>query len=48
MNLGKTVYLFKREEWRDWLSANHKTEKEIWLIGYPKIQENPACPIATL
>jgi uncharacterized protein YdeI (YjbR/CyaY-like superfamily) len=44
MNLGKTVYFVERKEWRDWLSVNCKTEKEIWLIGYPKKVGKPSLP----
>jgi len=44
MELGKTLYVTRRSEWRDWLSANHKTEKEIWLIGYPKKSGKPSLP----
>ena len=36
MEIGKTLYVTQRSEWREWLSANHGTEKEIWLIGYRK------------
>ena len=28
----KTVYFHNREDWRDWLSANFETEKEIWFV----------------
>jgi len=34
MDLGKRVYFSDRQDWHDWLAANFKTEKEIWLI-YP-------------
>ncbi|MFC1951663.1 YdeI family protein [Chloroflexota bacterium] len=34
MDIGKTLYVKDREDWRGWLEANFKTEKEIWLI-YP-------------
>jgi len=44
MELGKTLYVTLRCEWRNWLSANHKTEKEIWLVGYPKNSGNPSLP----
>ena len=44
MELGKTLYVTLRCEWRDWLSANHKTEKEIWLVGYSKNSGNPSLP----
>jgi uncharacterized protein YdeI (YjbR/CyaY-like superfamily) len=35
MNIGKTMYFAKGEEWRGWLAENYDKEKEIWLI-YPK------------
>ena len=28
----KTFYTVDRQEWREWLSANFETEKEIWLV----------------
>lgn len=36
MNIGKTLYITKRREWRKWLSENYDKEKEIWLIYYKK------------
>ena len=33
MEIGKTLYVYKREDWRSWLAANFKTEDEIWLIN---------------
>lgn len=36
MQIGKTLYVTKRSEWRKWLSKNHKKEPEIWLIYYRK------------
>lgn len=27
-----TLYTSSREEWRQWLNANYKTEKEIWFV----------------
>ena len=48
MKIGKTVYFPDRKSWREWLSANSKTEKEIWLIypaknsGKPRIEYNDA------
>jgi uncharacterized protein YdeI (YjbR/CyaY-like superfamily) len=44
MNLGKTVYFTERKDWREWLSANHRTEKEIWVIGYLKKAGKPSLP----
>ena len=32
----KTVHVVEREEWRDWLKANGKKEKEIWLVFFKK------------
>jgi uncharacterized protein YdeI (YjbR/CyaY-like superfamily) len=48
MNIGKTLYVTKRDDWRKWLKRHHKTEKEIWLIycrketGKPRISYNDA------
>ncbi len=36
MNIGKTLYLTNRKDWRSWLAKNHNKEKEIWLIYYRK------------
>ncbi|MBN2459624.1 YdeI/OmpD-associated family protein [Candidatus Woesearchaeota archaeon] len=36
MELGKTLYVNDRKQWRSWLSKNHDKEKEIWLIYYRK------------
>lgn len=41
MNLGKTLYVENREKWHSWLSKNHKTESEIWLIYYYKKTGKP-------
>lgn len=41
MNIGKTLYVTKRSEWRKWLSKNYKTEPEIWLIYYKKDSGKP-------
>lgn len=48
MKLGHTLYITKKEEWREWLKANHNSQKEIWLInpkkstGKPKLGYNDA------
>ena len=44
MEIGKTIYVTERSEWRKWLSAHHRTEKEIWLIGYRKDTGKPSLP----
>jgi len=36
VEVGKTLFISKREDWRLWLQENHNTEKEIWLIHYRK------------
>ena len=36
MELGKTLYVTDRREWRNWLSKNHRKENEVWLIYYRK------------
>jgi uncharacterized protein YdeI (YjbR/CyaY-like superfamily) len=36
MNVGTTLDVRNRREWRSWLSKNHSTAKEIWLIYYKK------------
>lgn len=41
MNLGKTIYLTNRKDWRGWLAKHHKTETEIWLIYYRKETGKP-------
>lgn len=48
MDIGKTLYVKDRKEWREWLAANFNTEKEIWLVypakrsGKPRIEYNDA------
>ncbi len=44
MNIGKTLYVKTREEWRAWLAANHAREPEIWLIFYKKGSGQPRLP----
>lgn len=41
MNIGKTLYITRRSEWRKWLSENYDKEKEIWLIYYKKDSNKP-------
>ncbi len=37
----KQLYVKNREEWRSWLSQNHATENERWLIFYKKATGQP-------
>lgn len=46
MEIGETIYVTTREEFRAWLEANHKTSKEIWLIQYKKVTKKPSIPYA--
>ncbi|MFA7707999.1 MAG: YdeI/OmpD-associated family protein [Candidatus Pacearchaeota archaeon] len=41
MEIGKTLYIVKRKDWRAWLAKNHNKEKEIWLIYYKKASGKP-------
>ena len=41
MEITKTLYVTQAKDWRKWLKANYKTEKEIWLIYYKKDSGKP-------
>ena len=41
MEITKTLYVTDPTEWRKWLEANYKTEREIWLIYYKKHTGKP-------
>ena len=34
MEIGKTLYVSQRKDWRTWLEANFESGKQIWLV-YP-------------
>ena len=42
MEIGETLYVITREEFREWLEKNHKSKKEIWLIQYKKAAKKPS------
>jgi uncharacterized protein YdeI (YjbR/CyaY-like superfamily) len=44
MEIGKTLYVTNRSQWRTWLAANHAEEKEIWLIYYRNDTGKPRIP----
>lgn len=44
MNIGKTLYVKNRDDWRKWLEKNHQSEKEIWLIYCKKHTNKPRIP----
>ena len=37
MKIGKTIYFKSRNDFRKWLSENHKTKQELWL-GFYKVK----------
>jgi uncharacterized protein YdeI (YjbR/CyaY-like superfamily) len=36
MDIGETLYVTSRNEWRSWLAAHHQNRRGIWLIFYKK------------
>lgn len=41
MEIGETLYVTTRDEFRKWLIKNHQTKK-IWLIQYKKAAKRPS------
>ena len=44
MEIGETIYVTTRDDFRKWLIPNHKIKKEIWLIQYKKATKKPSLP----
>lgn len=44
MELGETLYVTNRKQWRAWLAKHHKSAKEIWLLYYRKDSGKPRIP----
>ncbi|HLO15162.1 MAG TPA: hypothetical protein VK206_10055 [Anaerolineales bacterium] len=42
MEIGETLYVITRDDFRKWLIKNHKTKKEIWLIQFKKATKKPS------
>ena len=42
MEIGETLYVTNRDEFRKWLIQNHQKKKEIWLIQYKKATKKPS------
>jgi uncharacterized protein YdeI (YjbR/CyaY-like superfamily) len=42
MEIGETLYVTDRDDFRKWLEKNHKSKKEIWLIQYKKATRKPS------
>jgi uncharacterized protein YdeI (YjbR/CyaY-like superfamily) len=36
MEVGETLLVTTRDEWRKWLEQHHREYKEIWLVYYKK------------
>ena len=36
MDIGETLLVTSRQEWRAWLAQHHANHKEIWLVYYKK------------
>jgi uncharacterized protein YdeI (YjbR/CyaY-like superfamily) len=46
MEIGETLNVTTREEFRHWLSQNHQRKNEIWLIQYRKVTQKPSLALA--
>ena len=44
MQITETIYASDREAWRQWLSENHASAREIWLIYYRPASGKPSIP----
>lgn len=44
MEITQTLYVTDAKAWREWLEANYKTEKEIWLVYYKQGTGKPRIP----
>ncbi len=42
MEIGETLYVTHRDDFRKWLRENYQTKKEIWLIKYKKTTKKPS------
>ena len=42
MEIGETIYVTTRDEFRNWLIPNHNIKNEIWLIQYKKATKKPS------
>jgi hypothetical protein len=42
MEIGETLYVTTRDEFRAWLMENHLFKREIWLVQYKKATKKPS------
>lgn len=47
MEIGETLLVHSREEWRAWLAEHGQEKKEIWLIYYKKKARMTGIPSIT-
>jgi len=44
VEIAETLYVPKREEWRDWLKEHYRSASEIWLVSFLKKTGKPSVP----
>lgn len=44
LNMDEVLHFKNRQEWRAWLSHNHKNSRETWVYISKKKAKNPALP----
>lgn len=44
MEIGETLYVTTRREFRRWLELHHAASREIWLVQYKKATGKPSLP----
>ncbi|HUW09240.1 MAG TPA: YdeI/OmpD-associated family protein [Anaerolineae bacterium] len=44
MDITETLYVTKRDDWRQWLQEHYRTAAEIWLVHYRKPTGMPSLP----
>jgi uncharacterized protein YdeI (YjbR/CyaY-like superfamily) len=42
MEIGESLYVITRADFRKWLEKNHGKKKEIWLVRYKKASGQPS------
>ncbi|HEY5903728.1 MAG TPA: hypothetical protein VIU39_14345 [Anaerolineales bacterium] len=44
MEIGETLYVTDRKQFRRWFEQNHASKREIWLVQYKKASGKPSLP----
>ncbi len=44
MEITEVFYAQDRQEWRDWLAANHREKPEVWFRTFRKASGKPSVP----